>query len=428
MENINMDDSALQDERREKRRQRRIKSQITAYIVAAALFFVIIGAGFFVVRGVGGALIRMSAEAEESMEEASVETEPTAVESPDESVTDVAVLDTPDVLDEIVDTCMADMTLEDKVAGLFFVAPEQLTGTDVAVKAGTATQDALAAYPVGGMCYFSKNIKDEAQITDMISSTKSMSKYPIFIATTEVGGSSSQVSSALSLPVPATPSEIGSSGDAKKAFDSAAGVSDYLNKYGFDLNIGVNANLSDSEAAFGTDPELVSEMVAQTISGLRTYGVKSCLQYFPNMSDKGETIDDMADELIPFSRGVDAGADMIMVCTAPSSGVTGDDTPSCLSSQVIQGVLRERLGYKGIIITDSLTDGNVTEKYSSADAAVAAIQAGADMIFMPENFTESYEGILAAVQSGIITEDRINESIHRIYRVKYADKAAEISE
>ena len=413
MENINMDDSALQDERREKRRQRRIKSQITAYIVAAALFFVIIGAGFFVVRGVGGALIRMSAEAEESMEEASVETEPTAVESPDESVTDVAVLDTPDVLDEIVDTCMADMTLEDKVAGLFFVAPEQLTGTDVAVKAGTATQDALAAYPVGGMCYFSKNIKDEAQITDMISSTKSMSKYPIFIATTEVGGSSSQVSSALSLPVPATPSEIGSSGDAKKAFDSAAGV---------------NANLSDSEAAFGTDPELVSEMVAQTISGLRTYGVKSCLQYFPNMSDKGETIDDMADELIPFSRGVDAGADMIMVCTAPSSGVTGDDTPSCLSSQVIQGVLRERLGYKGIIITDSLTDGNVTEKYSSADAAVAAIQAGADMIFMPENFTESYEGILAAVQSGIITEDRINESIHRIYRVKYADKAAEISE
>lgn len=428
MENINMDDSVVQDEKREKRRQRRIKSQITAYIVAAVLLLVIIGAGAFAVRGVGGVLMRMSAEAEGSMEEAAVETEPAAVESPDESVTDVAVLDEPDVLDEIVDTCIADMTLEDKIAGLFFVAPEQLTGTDVAVKAGTATQDALAAFPVGGMCYSSKNIKDEAQITDMISSTKSMSKYPIFIATTEVGGSSSQVASALSLPLPATPSEIGSSGDSKKAFDCASGVSDYLNKYGFDLNIGVNANLSDSEAAFGTDPELVSEMVAQTISGLRTYGVKTCLQYFPNMSDKGENTEELSDELIPFKRGIDAGADMIMVCTAPSSKVTGDDTPSCLSSQVVQGILREGLGYKGIIITDSLTDGNVIEKYSPAEAAVAAIEAGADMIFMPEDFAQSYEGVLAAVQNGTISEDRINESIHRIYRVKYADKAAEISE
>ncbi len=169
-------------------------------------------------------------------------------------------------------------------------------------------------------------------------------------------------------------------------------------------------------------------MVAQTISGLRTYGVKTCLQYFPNMSDKGENTEELSDELIPFNRGIDAGADMIMVCTAPSSGVTGDDTPSCLSSQVVQGILREGLGYKGIIITDSLTDGNVIEKYSPAEAAVAAIEAGADMIFMPEDFAQSYEGVLAAVQNGTISEDRINESIHRIYRVKYADKAAEISE
>ena len=116
---------------------------------------------------------------------------------------------------------------------------------------------------------------------------------------------------------------------------------------------------------------------------------------------------------------------MIMVCTAPSTGVTGDDTPSCLSSTVIQDVLRSQLGYDGIIITDSLSD--VADRYSSADAAVAAIQAGADLIFLPADFAERYQGVLAAVQNGTISEDRINESLKRIYRVKYANRVDEIA-
>ena len=135
----------------------------------------------------------------------------------------------------------------------------------------------------------------------------------------------------------------------------------------------------------------------------------------------------MADILAPFKAGIDAGADMIMVCAATSSGITGDDTPSCLSSAVVTDLLRGQLGYQGIIITDTLSDETILERYSDGDAAVAAIQAGADMIFIPGNFEESYNGVLSAVQSGIISEDRINESLSRIYRVKYAGRVDEIA-
>ena len=85
-------------------------------------------------------------------------------------------------------------------------------------------------------------------------------------------------------------------------------------------------------------------------------------------------------------------------------------------------LLRNQLGYNGIVITDALDMSAITDSYSSAEAAVKAIEAGADMLLMPENFEEAYQGLLEAVQNGTISEDRINESLKRIYRVKYRDR------
>jgi len=428
MENRNTGYETERDERREIRRQRRIRSQIIAYVLAGIVFVCLVFGGALAIRGIGSALISLnSAAALASTEEASVEAENVAATSPMDISVDVAVQET-DVLDGIVDTCISSMPLEDKVAGLFFIAPEQLTGVEAVIKAGTATQDALMAYPVGGLFYTSKNMKDEAQLSEMIASTKEMSKYPLFVGTCEVGGSSSQIANALGLGMPQSPSELAATGNADEAYNTANTVSDYMNKYGFNTNLGINANLSEGETSFGTDSQVASMMIGQTVSGLKNFGVSACLQYFPQMSDDGSSIDDLASRLEPFKAGIDAGAPMIMVCTAPSQGVTGDDTPSCLSSVIMQDVLRNQLGFNGIIITDSLNDGNITEKYSAGDAAIAAINAGADMIFIPSDFTEAYTALLTAVQNGTISEDRINESLHRIYRVKYADKAAEIAE
>ena len=86
---------------------------------------------------------------------------------------------------------------------------------------------------------------------------------------------------------------------------------------------------------------------------------------------------------------------------------------------MITEILRGTLGYGGIIITDALNMGAVTSSYSSADAAVRALQAGNDMLLMPENFQEAYQGVLTAVENGTLSEERINQSVERILKVKF---------
>ncbi len=410
--------------RRELRRKRRIKSQITAYVIVGIFMFIVVSAAGFGVSKLGHEIQKRSAAIQASFEEAEVSVEPAAVSSPaDEAQSEMITADA--MLDSIVDTCISEMPLEDKVAGLFMIAPEQLTGADSVIKAGSATQEALSQRAVGGLVYTSKNVVDEAQLTDMLTTTSSMSKYPLFIATSEVGGDSSHIASALSIDIPASPSSIAAANDAENAYNTASNIASYLQSYGFNLDFGVNANLSDDEWSFGTDPELVSTMVGQTVSGLQSYGVSACMEYFPTAGDTNESVEAMDSRLAPFRAGIEAGASMIMVCSAPSSGITGDSTPSCLSSAVIQDVLRSQLGFNGIIITDTISD---IQDYSSADAAIAAIQAGADMINSPSDFEGAYNGILGAVQNGTISEDRINESLKRIYRVKYADRVEDVSE
>ena len=127
-------------------------------------------------------------------------------------------------------------------------------------------------------------------------------------------------------------------------------------------------------------------------------------------------------DLPAFQSGIDAGADFVMVSHMSLPNVVGDDTPCSLSGAVISDLLRNQLGYNGIVITDALDMSAITDSYSSAEAAVKAIEAGADMLLMPENFEEAYQGVLDAVQNGTISEDRINESFKRIYRVKYRDR------
>ena len=186
--------------------------------------------------------------------------------------------------------------------------------------------------------------------------------------------------------------------------------------------------------SFGSDPNVVGTMVAAEVQGLQESGVSACLKHFPGIGDtttdthdektvSEKTLEDMQQTDLPaFQSGIDAGADFVMVSHMSLPNVVGDDTPCSLSGAVISDLLRNQLGYNGIVITDALDMSAITDSYSSAEAAVKAIEAGADMLLMPENFEEAYQGVLDAVQNGTISEDRINESLKRIYRVKYRDR------
>ena len=124
-------------------------------------------------------------------------------------------------------------------------------------------------------------------------------------------------------------------------------------------------------------------------------------------------------ELIPFQNEINQGIQMIMVSHISVPNVLGDNTPSSLSSVMVLDLLRDQMHFDGIVITDGLDMGAIVNAYDSAIAAVMAIQAGDDILLMPENFSLAYQGVLDAVNQGVISKDRIETSVRRILRYKY---------
>jgi beta-N-acetylhexosaminidase len=431
------------EQRRIYRHRRRIRNQVIAYtgvlLLLAALAAVGVAGGMRISSRVqekkaAQALAQMEADEEAlSAQDMTIDTPQPLNDEADEEE---------DYLEKLVDTCISEMPIEDKVAGLFMITPEALTGVGTAVQAGEGTQNALNEYAVGGLIYFSQNISDREQITEMLSNTTSMSKYPIFLAVDEEGGSVSRVANSdvdvIKVDDMAT---IGATEDTTQAYEAGVTIGAYLSEIGFNVDFAPVADVVSEDGSsalqdrsFGSDAQTVSDMVANVVDGIEGTGVSSCLKHFPGIGSASEdthegrveidkTLDEMRQtDFLPFQAGIDAGADFVMVSHATAVQVDEDGLPSSLSSAIMTDILRDELNFEGVIITDALNMSAITDYYTSAEAAVKAIKAGADMLLMPEDFVEAYDAVLAAVQDGSISEDRIDESLRRIYRIKYADK------
>lgn len=445
------------EEKREQRRQRRIRNQriaLAGLLGSLLVLIAVVVAAFFVINK--QAEIKMQQEFEEQLaqmeaEEAITEeaVEDVLAEEVDEEVADAetAVPETYDdakVLDEVVEAVIAEMTLEEKVAGLFVVTPEGITGVDTAVQAGDGTKTALEKYPVGGLVYFKKNIQSEEQIKKMIENSVSYNKYPMFIAVDEEGGKVTRLADALKLDNIGPMAEIGSTGDSNNAYEAMKTVGTYLTSHGFNLNFAPVAdvltnedNESIGDRSFSSDPSVVAGMVTSAMNGLEEVGVTACVKHFPGLGDASEdthnglaVIDKSLDELkqtelVPFISAIENGANMIMVGHMSLPQVVGDNTPATMSKEVISDLLRSELGFNGVVITDAMNMGAITEYYGADEAAIRAFKAGADMVLMPEDFKLAYEGVIEAVKDGTISEERINNSLKRVFRIKYADSVGE---
>ncbi|MDE6664008.1 MAG: glycoside hydrolase family 3 protein [Lachnospiraceae bacterium] len=438
-------DTSYEENRRAYRRKRRIRNQIIAYGVVVIIMAVIITAGVMAGRKVSGIIKEKRQNDEQIVQqnegqdvEADNQQEEILIEEPPE-IEEVSV---DEQLEEIVNNCISVMPLEDKVAGLFIISPEALTGFRTVSQAGDATQEALGKYAVGGLIYFSQNIEDKEQLSQMISNTAAMSKYPMFFGVDEEGGTVSRVAnSAIEVTQVGDMLTIGESGDTTAAYEAGVTIGSYLKDLGFNLDfapvadvVGNAGNSPLEKRAFGSDPSLCADMVSNVVEGIQGTSVSACLKHFPGIGDsekdmhegKAETtktLDEMKNsDFIPFQAGIESGVDLIMVSHITASSVDAEGTPSSLSRIVITDVLRTDLGFEGVVITDALDMRAISDYYTSEEAAVKAILAGADMLLMPEDFESAYDGVLAAVQDGRISEERIDESLRRIYRIKYADK------
>ncbi|MBQ8164987.1 MAG: glycoside hydrolase family 3 protein [Clostridia bacterium] len=364
------------------------------------------------------------------------------VETPKATSTPV-VTDTPYVGEEItVQSIIDEMTLEEKVAQLFVVVPYALTDISNANAANETYKNVFDKYPVGGFCYMGNSIVSESQVKKMISKSQQYSYdrvgVPLFTCIDEEGGTVARIgNSGIGVPSVGNMCDIGASGDVSAAKNVGSTIGDYLSEFGFNVDFAPVADVLSNpdntvvkKRSFGSDSEIVSDMALAVMRGLEEKGVYGTLKHFPGHgATEGDTHEGYAYtsktleelekcELIPFADGIESGADFIMVGHISLPNIIGDNTPASLSHKMITEILREKMGYDGIIITDALNMGAITKQYSSAEAAVATLLAGSDMILMPDDFVSAYEGVLEAVCDGTVTEKRIDESLERILKIK----------
>lgn len=344
---------------------------------------------------------------------------------------------------EEVQNIVDSMSLEEKVAQLFLVQPEAIVDIGTATAAGDATKQAINKTPVGGFVYFSDNLQSEQQVQDMLRNVQKYSEdrigLPAFLSVDEEGGTVARVASTGRFNVTdvGDMAKIGASGDVQQARQAGETIGSYLSELGFNLDFAPDADVLTNpdntvvkKRSFGSDPRVVSDMSLAVAQGLAQHQVYSVYKHFPGhgatagdthqgyaYTDK--TLDELKQsELIPFENAIQNNAAFIMAAHISAPRVTGDDTPASLSKTMITDILRGQMGYDGIVVTDAMNMGAVTEQYTSAQAAVKALQAGADLVLMPEDFQEAYQGVLDAVKDGTLTEQRINESVTRIVKVK----------
>lgn len=346
------------------------------------------------------------------------------------------------VFSDEIERRLSEMTLEEKVAQMFFVTPESLTGVENVTVAGETSKAAINTYPVGGLEISTANYEDTEQFCSLIAGFQQYSQERIgvdlFVGAIEIGGEEhSDFALAGLYEMQSLPSEIGANGTTDSASNSAAVIANGLVPYGINMNLALISDLSNGNNSeydmltFGSNAGTVSEYVTTQISSYRSNGMTAVMRSFPGYSfaDFGNgngfpmnqrTIDEMrSNELIVYQAGIDAGAEVIMVANMTAEALTGDSVTPCSFSGATTNLLREEMGYTGLIMSGNLSNSCITNQYDSAEAAVNAVKAGMDILYKPADFVAAYNAVIEAVGNGEIDQILIDNAVGRIFTLKY---------
>ncbi|MBR3067212.1 MAG: glycoside hydrolase [Prevotella sp.] len=355
-----------------------------------------------------------------------------------------------------VEAQLQQMTLREKVGQMFYVRPECLdttihfnrpSGIDqssdditkIRLQAVNKTMRGVSEkYPVGGIILYAHNIEDEAQLARFIPEIRALNGSPL-LCIDEEGDRVARIgrNSNFNVKTYESMGAIGATGDPQNAYECGNTIGTYLKHYGFDIDFApvadVNTNPENiviGARAFSDNPEIAAPMVTSYLQGLKDAGVTGCIKHFPGHGDtKADTHFGYAStqktweemlgcEMVTFKAGIQWGCQLIMTAHIAAPRVIGSDIPSTMSSVILQDKLRGELGYRNIIITDAMEMGAITQQYTNAEAAVGCIQAGVDIVLGPQVFTQAFDAVVKAVEEGTISEQRIDESVRRILKLK----------
>ena len=346
---------------------------------------------------------------------------------------------------------IATMSLREKVGQLFVIRPDALEGRfgpaeleDNSIIGTTKVSDEMRAvyaqYPCGGFALFRKNILTPSQLHTFAQNLHGLNELTPLLSIDEEGGNIARIANhPAGFGVKKFPpmGEIAATGDEAQAYEVGRAIGEYLKSYGIDVDFAPVADVNTNprnpvigSRAFGDDPETAAKMVRSVVEGLHESGVASCIKHFPGHGDTAtdthtgyaetlKTWDELRScEMIPFRAGIEAGTDMVMTAHIAAPGVTGNSEPSTISYTMLTEKLRGELGYDGLIITDALSMGAIRDAYTSSEACVLCIEAGVDLLLMPYDYFEAFDGVVRAVEEGRIPEERIDESVYRVLAFK----------
>lgn len=299
----------------------------------------------------------------------------------------------------------------------------------------------VSQYDVGAVLLFSanNNIQDKVQLKGLIQQMQSNSAIPLAMSIDQEGGYVDRLVS-LDGPRPSA-SSIGATNDPNKARSEGIQDAKDLATYGFNLNLApvVDVNTVYNPQlygrTFGTTADIVTRMAAAYLQGLQLSGkVFGTLKHFPGLGDVAtdphngvpdvyRSLNDLQNiDWAPYRTLIQQGNIHAVMVTHDILHAVDGSTPSSLSYKVVTGILRNQLGFQGVILTDSLTMEGITAFYSESQAAALAVEAGCDLLMgasTPRDVASMIEGIKQAMNSGAISMQRIDDSVRRILMMKY---------
>ena len=324
------------------------------------------------------------------------------------------------------------MTIEEKIGQLFMCAFRGERMTEL----NSTMIETLDEYKPSGVILFSENVESKTQVLKLIKDLKAYGAITVLVAVDEEGGRVSRVGKLFDSQVPAA----GKTASVEEALERGRELGRRLKELGFDMNFApvadINTNSANSvigDRAFSSDPETAAAYVAASVVGMRSEGILPVAKHFPghgNTSEdshygsavfEGDMPRFMEVEIIPFIAAINAGVAAVMVGHINTPYITDDGLPATLSRFLITDTLRGQLGFDRVVITDAMDMGAITQFYDSGEAAVAAIEAGADIILMPASLEVAYNAVLGAVRNGRLTEERIDESVLRVLNMKFGE-------
>lgn len=338
------------------------------------------------------------------------------------------------------------MTLEEKI-GQMIMPWARIEFMNVHDPAYIALREEMRKYHVGGfgVTVFTEGsalLKSEPyEAAVLTNGLQKDSKYPLLLAADFERGLSMRMNGTTAFPAAMA---FGATGDKDLALQFGKITAEEARAIGIQWNwfpvADVNSNPANpiiNTRSFGEDPAQVGALVAAYIEGARSEGMLTTVKHFPGHGDTDTdshltlarvtaSVDRLNQvELVPFRAAIAANVDSVMTAHITVPSIEPDpNRPASVSSNVITGVLKDQLGFKGLVVTDALDMGALTRVFSgtpaqiSAQEAVEAIQAGNDMVIIPADLEGAYNGLLQAVKKGTLTQKRIDSSVLKILRMK----------